>query len=383
MRTLLIWGAGRIGRGFVADIFKDAPGFRIVFVDIDEELVRRLNASGRYTIAKADLSGIRESVMDCGFIALHTSQTEELKSVFDEPELLLDIAVHEPKLTLVADMLCPLFEERARRGLATDIMMNVNMQRPDVYFRRLMEARLTGSAKAYFEEYVGITGIFAMCISPLAPEWLRQKDPLALWNNGWSEQAISLKSLKCPPPHAERLRLVNEIEREETRKLYTLNMAHALLSYLGLPKGFRTALQAVRDGELRSILDGALLESSVGLEAKFGFAETEMALWRESIIALLENPYIEDDLQRLGADSRRKLGAFDRLVGPARLCFEAGKMPVNIVKAIRAGFEYDNPDEGTQEVRRFYLKNGLAASLQKYCGLMPGGGLYEFAVLHG
>lgn len=42
-RTLIVWGAGRIGRGFVADLF-DAPAFHTVFVDIDRALVEELNA---------------------------------------------------------------------------------------------------------------------------------------------------------------------------------------------------------------------------------------------------------------------------------------------------------------------------------------------------
>ncbi|MBR6007861.1 MAG: hypothetical protein IK056_02115, partial [Clostridia bacterium] len=60
-----------------------------------------------------------------------------------------------------------------------------------------------------------------------------------------------------------------------------------------------------------------------------------------------------------------------------RLCFRAGKEPVNLIKAIRAGFEYENPDEGTAEVREYYRTHGLAASVQKYCALTPGDGLYE------
>ena len=37
-RTLIVWGAGRIGRGFVADLF-DSPAVHTVFVDIDRALV--------------------------------------------------------------------------------------------------------------------------------------------------------------------------------------------------------------------------------------------------------------------------------------------------------------------------------------------------------
>lgn len=368
MRTLVVWGAGRIGRGFVADIF-DVPEFRTVFVDIDKALVDALNTRKQYTITRAERSGITTKTRFGGFSAVHTSQTEELERLFEEPELILDIALHEPKLPEAADMLLPLIAHRAESGaLPMDIMMNVNMARPDEYFTKLMCARLSGNALDYFKAHVGVTGIFAMCISPLAPDELKAKDPLALWNNGWKEQAISRKVLKCAPPVLPRLRLTDDIEREETRKLYTLNMAHALLCYLGLPKGLKTSYEAVNDPELRAILDGALLEASMGLEAEFGFDGYEMSAWREKIVELVQNPYIDDALQRLGADTRRKLGPYDRLAGPIRLCKKAGGKPVNLIKALRAGYYYENPDEGTQEVRAYTDAHGESAAILKYSG---------------
>jgi len=377
MRKVIIWGAGRIGRGFVADIFFDTADFDVVFVDIDKHLVDGLNKNGKYLIAKATREGILERYSRRPYEAVHTDDAARLQELFDTDELLLDIAVHEPKLPQVADMLLPLIKQRAALGKPMDIMMNVNMARPDEYFRKLMNERLEGADKAFFNEKIGVTGIFAMCISPIAPDWLFAKDEFALWNNGYFEQAISAKELKCPAPALPRLRLTQDIEKEETRKLYTLNMAHALLCYMGLPLGLKTSCEAVNNPTLRPVLEGALRESCAGLIKEFGFDEDDMNSWQTVIIALLENPYIEDGLQRLGADTRRKLGAFDRVVGPARLAIKAGVMPLNLAHAIRAGFEYENPDEGTEAVRAFYNENGLAASLEKFCGLTENDALYK------
>lgn len=377
MRTILIWGAGRIGRGFVADIFSESPDFEIVFADIDRELVDKLNRNGSYTIAKATRDGITERKMT-GFRAVHTSDEDALRELFDREDLLLDIAVHEPKVKEVAGMLAPYLTRRAESGKPMDVMMNVNMARPDVYFIDCMKERLSGKALEYFENRVGVTGIFAMCISPLAPDWLKQKDELALWNNGYHEQAISEPVLKCPVPRVPRLRLTKDIEREETRKLYTLNMAHGLLCYLGLPLGLSTSAQAVNDPRLRPVLEKALEESCTGLIHTFGFGREEMDAWKQTILRLLENPYIEDGLQRLGADTRRKLGPADRLAGPARLCVRAGGKPENLLRALKAGFDYENPDEGTRAVRAFCRANGLKASLEKFSGIAEGDELYPF-----
>ncbi len=382
-RTIIIWGAGRIGRGFVADIF-NCDAWHTVFADIDRSLVDNLNHAGKYTIHKATKDGISVTTIENGFSALHTSETDALKEIFLTENLLLDIAVHAPKLPEVADRIAGLIEYRAENKphLPMDIMMNVNMAAPDERFVSLLEERLSKPALAYFKEKVGVTGIFAMCISPVAPESILKTDPLALWNNGFHEQAIDKNRLKGALPVLPRLRLTDDVEKEETRKLYTLNMAHALICYLGLKKGLKTSFDAVHDAEIREILSTALEEASVGLIGEYGFGEEEMAVWRKTIIGLLENPYIKDDLQRLGADTKRKLGAYDRLVGPARLCVKFGRAPLALSKAIRAGFDYENDDEGTKAVRACVTSDGAPKAAETYSCLMPGDGIYDL-VFHG
>ena len=166
-RTLIVWGAGRIGRGFVADLF-DAPAFHTVFVDIDRALVEELNARGRYTIVHATRDGLSRRVVQNGFRAVHTDDAQALNALFEEDQLLLDVAVHEPKLPEVADMLLPLLRHRMAvcPNAVMDVMMNVNMPRPDERFLSLTRERFTDAESAWFTAHVGVTGIFAMCISP-------------------------------------------------------------------------------------------------------------------------------------------------------------------------------------------------------------------------
>ena len=92
---------------------------------------------------------------------------------------------------------------------------------------------------------------------------------------------------------------------------------------------------------------------------------------------LLENPYIRDDLPRLGADSRRKLGKSDRLVGPARLCMKYGGRPEVLCQAIRAGYEYEHDDDGTKAVRALVAEKGLGEALRQISGLEESDPLYD------
>lgn len=372
MRTLVIWGAGRIGRGFVAALFRD-PAWRIVFVDIDRTLVDQLNQRKQYAIFRATPEGVSREIMKDCFTAVHTSDSAALEALFLEEGLLLDVAVHATELDRVADMLKPLISLRASAlpDAPLDILMNVNMSMPDEAFREKLTAVLADdrAALAYLAGRTGISGIAAACISPLAPEEMKREDPLALLNNNYPEQAISdaaLKGEKRFPPH---IRLSRNLSAEETRKLYTLNMAHALLCYLGLPKGYTTVIEAMNDPELRSLVDEALDEANTGLLQALPLTQAELDWWRDTVISLLFNPYIDDSLRRLGADTRRKLGRHDRLVGPAALCLDAGRMPRAICRAIRAGFFYENDDPGTQAVRSILKERSLDAAITEICGL--------------
>ena len=377
MRTLVIWGAGRIGRGFVAKLFHE-PGWRIVFVDIDRPLVDRLNERGGNTIYTARREGIEKSRLEGGFSALHTGEAEALERVFLEEGLMLDIAVDEPKLPEVADMLAPLFAARARSGAGPmDVMMNVNMAGPDEAFIRLMRERLTCGALEWFDRRAGVTGIAAMCISPVATEAMLAEDPLAVLNNGWPEQAIGFAQLKGEPPALPHVRLSADVHAEETRKLYTLNMAHALCCYLGVKKGYQTVIEAMGDDGLRRDTARALTEACLGVRKAFGFDSAEMAAWPDKIFGLLDNPYINDNLMRLGADTRRKLSRSDRLVGPALLCLQAGGKPEAIAKAIRAGYDFAHDDPGTRFVRDLMENGDIEAALNTVSGLNRGEPLYD------
>jgi len=217
MRTIVIWGAGRIGRGFVAALFRQ-PGWRTVFVDIDRELVDLLNEKKQYTIFRATADGISREIMKDCFAAVHTSDSAALEKLFLEEGLLLDIAVHATELDKVAGMIAPLLSMRARvmPESPMDILMNVNMALPDEAFHEKLTAALQSdpAALCYLEKQIGISGIAAACISPVAPEEMKKEDPLAVLNNDYPEQAISGPALKGEKPCLPKLRLSNNLSVE-------------------------------------------------------------------------------------------------------------------------------------------------------------------------
>lgn len=377
--AFVIWGAGKIGRGFIADLLREGGTF-IDFVDKDKSLVDALNARGTYTIFKADENGIRRDVVPGGFKACYTG--DDLSGLFLEGDLCVDVAVFKGDLAEAADMIAPLLTLRAEKmpDSTADFIVNVNMVSPEHAFRALLEERLSGAAREYLDRNVGVSGIFMMCISPDAkPEMLRE-DPLSVYNNGFFEQAVSRAAFRGKPPIAPRLRLSDKLEAEEARKLYTLNMAHCAASYLGTPRGLSTSLDAIRDPEVEGAIAGALDEAAIGLMGEYGFSDTEMRAWKEVILSLLRNPHMVDPLFRLGADTQRKLAHNDRLVSPALLCLRHGGAPRALARVIRAGYAFTNDDPGTEYVRALVQQQGLGGAVRAVSGVLPGEALYQMII---
>jgi len=52
-KSILIFGAGKIGRSFIGQLFSRS-GYEVVFVDVNEQLVDALNEQGQYRVIIKD-----------------------------------------------------------------------------------------------------------------------------------------------------------------------------------------------------------------------------------------------------------------------------------------------------------------------------------------
>ena len=51
MKKAIHFGAGNIGRGFIGPVLQD-NNYEVIFVDVDERLIDKLNASKEYKVFK-------------------------------------------------------------------------------------------------------------------------------------------------------------------------------------------------------------------------------------------------------------------------------------------------------------------------------------------
>jgi mannitol-1-phosphate 5-dehydrogenase len=369
-KTIVIWGAGKIGRGFVADLFFEA-GYELVLVDQSIGLIAQLGQAGRYTVVRAESPEQRQDVVIEGYTALSTDHTDALAAAIAGADLMA-VAVFPKDFASLAQELADGLVVRRQTcpTMPLDILLCTNLAHAGPQFRALLEGAMPAEARDYMQSRLGIVETLVIRMVTEPPAELQRREPLLVWTNGYPELPVDRRAFKGAIPSVPGLRLVEDMRAEETRKLYTYNTFQASLAYLGARKGYRLAVESLADAEVRPQAKAALHEASRALQAEYGFGADEMARWVSRVLTQTNNPLLADSLDRLGADPRRKLRREDRLIGPALLARQHGVQPYHLVRAIAAGLQFDSSaDPGSAYVQERIATLGLRAAVRELCGL--------------
>ena len=67
MKLAVHFGAGNIGRGFIAPTLQ-ANNYEVIFVDVNTDLIEQINSEGQYSIKSLSLDGIRHEEIKLSLI---------------------------------------------------------------------------------------------------------------------------------------------------------------------------------------------------------------------------------------------------------------------------------------------------------------------------
>ena len=154
---------------------------------------------------------------------------------------------------------------------------------------------------------------------------------------------VDAHALRNPPPAMEQLVLVEDFQACVTRKLFVFSAGHAASAYLGALQGHHLLRDALGDADVRPVVRAAMREGQVGLAATFGeeFAGGDADL--DHALRRFADPALDDTVERVGRDPLRKLGARDRICGPARLAMAAGASTPALAVVAAAALRLSDP----------------------------------------
>ncbi len=370
-KQALIFGAGKIGRGFLGHLLT-LSGWRITFVDASAELVALLQSRGAYGVKV--LGAPEKDATIAGYTALSLAETDALAQAVAEHQLIFT-AAGGANLGAVGAAMARGLLLRHQQGARGDVNIIIceNYKDPAAILRGTIEQQLTEpDLLTWSRAHLGIaeTQVLRSCIEP-TPEQ-RAADPLAVQVQDWWVLPCDAEAFRGQPPEIQGLALRRNFRFELTRKVYTYNCSNAIISFLGWLGGADMLADAAHDPRILEVTRQVYAESGEALIREFGFDRQEQANLQAMALEKYQDRRIADTIERNCRDSRRKLSPQDRLLGPANLAVKHGVQPRHLALAIAAALHYAGSDDpGTLEVQQVLAREGLCAALRQFCALEP------------
>ncbi|MEN4247736.1 mannitol-1-phosphate 5-dehydrogenase [Serratia marcescens] len=370
----LHFGAGNIGRGFIGKLLADA-GVEVTFADVNQTVLDLLNSRKSYSV---HVVGEQERVERVNNVSAVNSGSEAAAALIAEADL-VTTAVGPQILAKIAGTIAKGLVLRHQQGNVQplNIIACENMVRGTSQLKQHVFAALPQDEQAWVEQHVGFVDSAVDRIVPPADS----SDPLEVTVETFSEWIVDQTQFKGQPPAIAGMELTDNLMAFVERKLFTLNTGHATTAYLGQRAGLQTIRDAILDPAIRRVVKGAMEESGAVLIKRYGFDADKHAAYINKILGRFENPYLHDDVERVGRQPLRKLSAGDRLIKPLLGTLEYGLPHANLIQGIAAAMSYrSEQDPQAQELAELLNTLGPKAALAQISGLPAESEVVEEAV---
>lgn len=365
MKTAIQFGAGNIGRGFIGAVLSGA-GYRVVFADVVEELLNTINTRGEYVVHVTDTES--RDILIRNITAVNSASDAAVKAVVKAE--IITTAVGLRILKFVAPTIAKGLAARKEAGVESplNIVACENGLRATSQLKELVFNQIDPSLKEWAEAHVGWPDA---AVDRIVPP-VRCDMPLDVAVEDYFEWDVERSSFVGAIPEIPGMAPVDNLEAYVERKLFTLNTGHAAAAYLGKMKGLGTIGESIADPVILPIVREVMQQSGEGLVRKFGFDHSAHFAYIEKILRRFSNPYLKDDVLRVGREPIRKLAPNDRLILPV-LTAKGFSLPYDkILLAIGAALHFNNPeDPQSVELLASIASEGLEATVVKYTGLLP------------
>jgi mannitol-1-phosphate 5-dehydrogenase len=370
----IVFGAGNIGRGFLGSLLAKA-GFFVTFIDVDENKISLINRQKEYPVFVVSGKGIQEEVVR-GIGAISLADTSSITEAIIESDVVLT-AVGKDPLAAVAVCLARGLAERIKKRPQSEVHIVVvaceNIQDNTAYLKNLILAQVSQKNKARIESLISFPNCVVDRIVPNTLPENGRSNLLAVAVEEYFQLAIDVAGLKAPFPVIPGIDMSQNLAATLEQKLFTLNMAHAIVGYYGYLKGYHFIHEAVDDLDIKELLRGAILEVSATITSRHPTISADsQRKYAQKVVSRFQNSYLQDELVRVARQPKRKLGPQDRLVHPAILTWEQGRVPSYLATGITAAlhFNYDG-DSQARELSGEIRQKGIERVLQEVSGLAP------------
>jgi mannitol-1-phosphate 5-dehydrogenase len=376
LRKIVIFGAGKIGRSFIGQLF-GTGGYKVVFIDVDPFIVGRLNSQQSYrVIIKGEKD---EEIIVRNVEAIHGADIQKVTEAVSSAGILA-VSVGKNALEKVIPLIASALELRYERdnNCPLDIIIAENMREAAGFMREQLIKNLPPDFPV--EKMVGLIETSIGKMVPIMTLAELEKDPLLVYAEPYNTLILDRKGFKLPIPEIKGLAPKDNIKAWVDRKAFIHNLGHATAAYFGFYKHPEAIymFEVLDDKEVLGFTRDVMMQSAdiLGTLYPSDFSVSDLEDHIDDLIFRFRNKALRDTIFRVGQDLTRKLSADDRFMGAIHLALQTGKPYDKILAAMSHGFVFRAKDE----MRNYFpadleFHNALAAdfesTLYKLLGFDP------------
>lgn len=371
---VLIFGAGKIGRGFINHLLF-LSGFESIFIDKSVELCNKLNSRGFYYV---NVMGKEISEKIYNFEAVNIENHNEISISIGNADLIFT-AVGGKNILSISEAIANGIKYRFRQNNPNNlnIITCENWLEPDRELKNEILKKLSFAESCYMNDHITISE--AVIMRSVVDN---EDSDLDLQVQDYWDLPINGEKILKPFPKIKHIEIDDDFNHYLERKIYTFNTANASVSYIGSKLGYKYIADAANDQSIISILNILYNETSEALCKKYNVNVDKQKELAERSRIKLQDYRIKDTLERNARDPIRKLSFNDRLIGAARMMIDHGVEPDAILTAIACalfytGSEHDPTSDALNEMR---IDKGLNYVLENVCGLEPESRLFQHII---
>ena len=349
MSKIVIVGAGKTGRGFLARLLQEAEK-QVVFIDKNKELVEALKKEKEFQIRF--FGGVREAYTVTDFEA-YTWEDKEVQEVLAKEAELIFVSVGGQNLEDVGVSLTKVLDEYKKYYIITA----ENASKPSQKLKAAIGRK---------DVVVSESTVFCTTI---------EEEGLHINSENYPYLQCNAELLEGYIPDVKTVKVIDSFSNFLTRKLYTYNAASCVIAYLGWKKGYTNYAEAANDEEILELLDKNYEITNRVLCKEFGYEEEDQREFALLSKAKFCDRTIIDTVARNARDPQRKLAAAERIMGPIALMYKYGEDASVLEMTAAAAIQYDN--EGEDAWKAIKAEKTPEEILREICGLKPEDKSYE------
>ncbi len=224
-KKLVQFGAGKIGRSFIAQLFSQA-GYEVVFVDIDSTVVDALNERRSYPVIIKSNKGDDEIIVRNVRAVNGADQDAVVNELFDAG--LASVSVGQAGLPHIIPLIAKAIQ---KRSAPLDVIIAENMRNADDFIREHIKSLIPSDFP--LNEKLGLIETSIGKMVPIMTRKDMEKDPLMVFAEPYNNLILDRKGFINPVPDVKGLSPKENMKAWVDRKLFIHNLGHAATAYFG------------------------------------------------------------------------------------------------------------------------------------------------------